>query len=399
MDKYLQNNTILRILALVLACILWLNVNAPNGSGSTPVASGIAQKFPFPVHVQVSSDMVVSSVDSPTVLVNVKGTAFNITSLPAEMLNVQVIANARGLRAGKHVLPLAVLNMPSVSSTIEPATVTVTLAPRIVVNKPIKMSVQGQPATGYVAASPIVDLANVQISGAKADVAQVAYVVAAISVEGATNSITQMVTLTAVNDQQQPVAGVEVNPSTVDVTVPVQTSKLAATLVPQITGTPATGFAVAGVTLNPSAVIVYQAAKTSPPTSVNVPIDVSGFHSSQTVRIEIPLSGAMERIEPSTITATVDIEPSQTRTFTNAPITIQNAPTGTQVTLSGTTTVDLRVTGPASIVQSMSNNELKVYIDASQLKSGDTSAPLKVSLPDWVQVSQLSASAVPVQVQ
>lgn len=399
MDKYLQNNTVLRIVALILACILWLNVSAPVSSPTASAVSGIAQKFPFPVHVQVSSNMVVSSIDSPTVFVNVRGTAFNITSLPAEMLNVQVVANARGLGAGKHVLPLALLNMPSVSSTIEPATITVTLAPRIVVDKTIKVTVQGQPATGYVAAEPMVDLPTVQVSGASANVSEVADVVATVSVEGATNSVTQMVTLTAVNAHQQPVSGVDVNPSTVNVTIPVQTAKLAATLVPQITGNPAAGFSVSGVTLNPSAVIVYQSAKAGIVSTVSVPIDVSGFRTSQTVRIKIPLSGAMEKIEPSTITATVNIEPSQTRAFSSIPIVVQNAPTGVHVTLSGTTTVDLRVTGPASVVQAMSNSDVAVYIDAGQLKQGDTSAPLKVTLPDWVQVTQLSASAVPVQVQ
>lgn len=127
MDKLLRNNTVLRVVAVIIACILWLTVNAPNETVSN-TGTGV-EKIPFtlPVHIQLSSDMSVTSLDRDSATVNVGGDFSNVMGLPAKMLEVELVVHAEGLAPGKHTLQITALNIPTeVSSySISPASIRV----------------------------------------------------------------------------------------------------------------------------------------------------------------------------------------------------------------------------------------------------------------------------------
>jgi YbbR domain-containing protein len=56
------------------------------------------------------------------------------------------------------------------------------------------------------------------------------------------------------------------------------------------------------------------------------------------------------------------------------------------------------VIGPASVVNGMNETDIQVFVDGSKLTANSTSAPVQVSLPDWVRTSTLSNNTVAVQV-
>lgn len=399
MDRFLNSNAFLRVIALVMACVLWLSVNAPGNSGG--VAGGpVVKSFPYPVRVQVSPDMTVTSIDNPTVMVEIVTDAVNVSSLTAQMLGVSVVADARGLSAGRHELRLAATGMPPVRYSIDPPVVTVSLEHKVVSVVDVQVTTTGKPASGYEAGPATADLQAAQVSGAQSAVAQVDHLEAAVPIDGAKAAVTRTVELKPVTASGAPVAGVEVNPPTGTVTVQIRPKSVTAHLVPEIRGSPADGYAVAGVRFNPADVRLRLGEDAAIGIdTVQVPVDVSGLTRTTTWTVHIPLPAGASSADPSAVTVTVEVDKSAQRTFHGLPMTVTHVPAGLRASAVTPATVDLTVTGPATVVDRMADSSLHAYVDASGLAEGTHTLTPKAEVPEWVRVSDWAPSAVQVQLQ
>lgn len=400
MDRFLRNNNALRILALVLACILWLAVHAPASTPSNQVA-GVTQTYPLSVHVETSSDVVVSSISSSTATVHVTSNIIRLATLPADMLKVQLVANAQGLGPGTQTLHVAAIDMPNdvKSYSVTPDLVTVVLERKDTEQRPVDLQIEGNPQSGYSLGDfqPGTDAVNV--SGAKSAVARVARVIGNVDITGLSDTTTKVISLTPVDSKGDTVQNVTIAPASLSVTVPIVASTEQVALVPEVTGTPAPGYAVSGVTLDTKQVSeIGLAAKDLPKTGLQVPVDVSNLSNSTTVTASVPLLQGMTSVTPDTVTASVQIEPSATVTLSQLPVSVQNAPSGTKVALVNNPKVDVTLSGPESVIHGLSAKQVQVYVDASTLKPGDTTANITVRVPNWVNVSDISLRTVPVQV-
>jgi YbbR domain-containing protein len=400
MDRLLRSSVALRIIALILACILWLAVNAPSGNANGSPTDGIAEKFTRTVQIEVSPDMVVKSQDMASATIQVRSTMWSVLSLSNQMANVQLVADAEGLNAGKHTIPVIAMGMPNVGNmvvTINPSMVNVVLEKKVTMMKPVKVLLQGHPVKGATVGTISVDNPSVQVSGAASNVAKVAEVVGTVSVSGASSSISKAVSLTAIDAKGQPVSDVNVSPGTASITVPVQTSIQSISLFPQIVGQPPEGLAVSGVQLSATSVKLYGSLSQSLPEKLMVPIDVTGLQASGPVKVKIPLLPGADKVDPDTVTANVTIEPSEAKMFTDIPIQVLNLPSGMTVSLTPST-VSVRVTGPKSVVDGMTEKDVVASIDGSGFKRGDNTGTISVQLPNWVNTTQLTAEKVTVQV-
>jgi YbbR domain-containing protein len=338
-DRLLRNNTVLRLLALVLACILWFSVTA--GGGSAPVTGGITQRFPFPVHVLVDADEVATSVDTTTAEVVVTGDAVSLTSLPGQMANVELVADARGYGPGQHQVRITAHGMPPISYTIQPATVTVVIEPKVTATKRVEVTLSGQPATGYRAGVPSVEPAQVQVFGPKAAVQAVDRVAATLSIAGASHTVTQTVGLVALDSAGSPVPGVTLSLSRVTIVVPVQPPQVTLRVEPTLSGQPADGWAVAGVRVEPAVATVYGVPVDGSWTQVAAPVDVNGWSSTRTVQVPLRLAPGMTKADPAQVSVTVTIERSLSRQIPNVPVTLAGRPNGGTAQLVGHPTVDV----------------------------------------------------------
>lgn len=402
MNRLLRSTVVLRIIALILACILWLTVNAPNSNATNANQDGIPERFSFPVHVQVSPDMVVTTQDAVNAIIQVKSSMWTVVSLSSQMTNVQLIADAQGLAPGKHTIPITAIGMPNIGSSsvsILPASLTVSIDKKTVTMKPVKILLQGKLLKGAKIGNISVDNSMVEVMGAVSSVSRVADVVGSVSVNGVHSLIFKTVSLKAVDMRGQPVANVTVIPGTVNVTIPVQTLIQRMSVLPQVVGQPAQGFAVSGVQLNGSSIELYGPLSTSLATkTITIPIDVTGMQASGEVRANVPPISGVDKVSPETLVAHVTIEPSITRLFTDLPVSVINLPSGMNAVIPTSSNVSVRVTGPQSVINRMSEQDVKVYVDGSQVNRGDKTAKIGVQLPDWVSAIQVSLESVPIEV-
>jgi YbbR domain-containing protein len=400
MDRFLRNNNVLRILALVLACILWLVVHTPD---TTQEQKGITEHYPsMPIHVEVGSNMVVSTMNQSTATVNVTTSLNNVPMLFSAMSKVQLVVNAQGLSPGQHTLRIFALNMPDdiQDIKIDPETVNVVLEKEVDVEKPINIQIKGKPADGYALGSLKMNTQSAIVSGARSAVKKVAQVAATVDVGGLKSADTKIVKLTPVDADGRAVDNVELSPSSISVEVPVEATEDTLKLQPEVTGSPAPGYAVSNVTLSETQVSETGLAKDQlPPNGLNVPVDVTGLTASKTFNVTVPLLEGITKVVPDTVQATVTVEPMVTKTFKQVSVSVQNVPKGLNVTLKNSPKVNVTLSGPATIMQGLTAKDVQAYVDASTLKSGMTKARVTVQAPKWVEAANISPQTVAVQVQ
>lgn len=318
MDKFLGNNTILRIVALVLACMLWLVVNEPDAS-----------------------------------------------------------------TAGDN------LGQPPVTVNIEH---------RLTSQQTVHVNVVGAPASGYTVGTPSVNFPYVEISGTKSAIDKVAEVIGVVDVQGATQSVTEPVRLSAVDNSGRVIQDVHVIPNTVVATVPVQSPKVIASVIPQITGSPAGGFIVSGVDIRPDFVVISGSPQVvTSLQNVSVPIDVSGLSKSKTYQVALPNMSGVTKIEPRTLTVQVHVDQSMTRYFPDIPVHIRSTLSGRHPSLISPQTIGVTVSGPESIIKALTRDDLDAVVDVDSLSAEETSAPITVMAPNWTQITRLTTARAEIQ--
>jgi YbbR domain-containing protein len=392
-DKFLANNNVLRIVAIILSCILWFAVQPSPDSGAVTTDTGVS-KFPVAVHVEAPDDTVVTRVEPSTAIIVVHDSVLGVQALAEQMLNVELVADVRGLGPGSHDVPLQAVHMPPVQYEIDPSTVTVQISDRATTTRPVHVVVRGNPATGYSVGQATCDVQNVQVTGARQVLDRVASVAAYVSVQGATKDVSAQVSLAAVDARGNPVTGVTLSPTTANVSVPIVAPHRQVRLRLEVTGTPAAGYDVAGLTVEPNTVTLYG---TNLPATVTLPVDVSRLNRTRTLQLKVQLPDGAVQAEPAVVAVKVRLESSATKSFT-VPIVIRNSPAGETVALTDKTQVSVQISGPQSQVKRLTADDVKAYIDAKELKPGDKKANVQVDVPDGIKVTQLSDARVAVKV-
>lgn len=405
MDRLLLNNTVLRVIAIVLAVALWLGVHAPNSTGAAATnGTGISQQFPKNIQVEAPGGLVVTSVQPTRGAVDVSASVQDLAALPAKMIPVTLVADARGLTAGTHQVHVAALHMPALhnsSFTVQPSFVTVTLAKAVNRSFSVDVHVSGSPQTGYTLGQASTDVAAVQVHGAKASVSRVAGVIANVSVAGASQTVTHVANLIPVDAKGNPVVNVTTSPVNCTVTVLVNTPAESAGVQPEVVGVPAGGYAVAGLQVTPSTVEVSGNIPTQSSGGqvlITLPVDVTGLQSTRTLHVPVPLQNGVQNASPSSVAVTVKIEKSLSRTFATVPVQVEHTAGGETVHIRSSHTVNLTVSGPQSVVSALTASNFTVYIDAAALHNTSTSATVQVLVPAWVQVTEISLRTVKVSV-
>ncbi|QQE78490.1 YbbR-like domain-containing protein [Alicyclobacillus sp. SO9] len=394
MDKLFSSNNFLRVIAVILSIILWLSVQFPNNTQTAVQPVTHIDKFPRPVHVETAANMVVTSVKPAVATLQVKESLLT-TALSQQMLNVEILADAKKLGPGTHQVSVQAIHAPPINYQLNPTKITITLAKKATEQRTVKVVLKGSVKQGYKMGDPSSTVNTVSLIGATQKLRQVTKVEAVVQVNGASSDLSEQVDLVPVDNSGTTVQGVTVSPATATVNVPIQSPETTASIHPQIVGTPAPGYAVAGVSVQPNSVKLFGE---NAPVNVQLPVDVSGLTATSTKKIGIPLGQTIQQARPEEVSVKVTIEQASSKAVKKLPIQIRNVKSTEVVQLGKTTTVDLRLTGPQSVMNTLSTSNITAYIDASKLTPNDTSAPILINTPKWVQVTQMSTTSVPVTV-
>ena len=301
-DRLLENDTALKILSVLIAIAIWVQVNtgvprqADRRLGQVPVT-----------WIGAPDHYTVLGMQPATVAILIKGSPSTVT----QSIHVGAWVDlAHITKPGTYSLPVTASMPPGTSLvSVTPPDVTVTVDSITAKKFSVKTVAQGHVASGYgiMAMTPVSPA--VEVSGPSHDVAAVAHVDARVNVSGQTGNLEAQVTLVAVNAAGHTVPQVTVSPSLMDVAVTVSPEKVLPVVV-KYHGTPGTGFVVGPISVSPGRVTVFgPASALSGMTVVDTnPVTISGRTASITKRVHLALPSGVTAT-PSTVRATVSIGP------------------------------------------------------------------------------------------
>lgn len=308
MDRLLENNTVLKILSVIVAIFIWIQagaassqpaINRPMGG----VAVGYHNLSPHLTVLSISPSVV-------TVTINGQPGAVSSSSVANEVSALTNLGNIT--KPGTYSLKVSGAVPQGIGvASVTPNRVTVTIAQMGQQKVPVVLQIAGSPAPGYELMGYKSSLQQATISGPTNALNQVRSVVGTLSLGSRENSFTAQVVLHPVNADGQVVPKVQVNPPTasVSLTIQLRPPEKVLPVVGQLTGTTPSGYRVSQINVYPSSVTLSGPKSTLSALNhvYTAPVSVTGAKSSFTklVPVVVPKGASLVSSGEATVTVTI----------------------------------------------------------------------------------------------
>jgi YbbR domain-containing protein len=398
--RFLLRNWHLKLSAILLATILYTGI---------VFSGGFSESAPLQLTIGISNppqNTAVLSGTPGTVEVTYRAPNDVVGTLSSDQFRATVdLSNYDMERSPEpQVLPVQVVALVENVEIMrrEPATVTVEIDR--IIERTVDVAVDyGEVPDTVEVGDPVTSVDVVQVRGASTLVEQVDRAVARVLIDESGIRVERTVTLEAVDIQGQPVANVAIDPETVTVEIDVQAVETNRTVSvrPQITGTPAAGFALASLSVEPTVVTLRGLPDDLRGIQeiLTATVSLTGLSADESFEVELLLPDAVRLLEPGEAVAvvTVGIQPSvSSRTFV-VGVVCQGA--GANACLPGIEQVAVTLSGPGAAFTQLSAADITPILDVSGLAPGAYSlTPSFAGIPAGISIESVSPGAVPVTI-
>lgn len=394
MERLLQRDGVVRLLSLLLAFILWVQITDARSADVTRRLTAV------PLRAEnVGPDLVLQAPQAlPPVDVTLQGPARDVERVqPGDLAAVLDLA---GLGPGQmHTVRVQVRGLaPTVSYTVEPNVVSVFLEQRV--TRPARVTL-AQPEIVQGDQKYVLRLARdqVQIAGLRPNVDRVARVEAVVDAASLDGAGEREASLSAVDASGAEVQGVTLDPARVPVEVSVVRLPPARDVPvhPRFAGSLPDGYTFS-VSVTPSTVKVrgprerhagWQEVATEP-------IDLSGQTRPFAVQVGLILPQGAESMDYQFATVSVNVTELRTeRVLTDQPLAIRGLGPGVtaRAAVEGVT---VRLYGPKLALDRLDPAVLDVRVDASGRGPGRYLLEVQYDTPPGITVLSVNPSAVEV---
>lgn len=374
MIRWLATNLRTFLWALAMALAVW--VAAVTAADPDEVRS-----YPDPIPVEIVGQdpgLVITGEVPQEIELTLRAPTSVWNSLLTDGEEPKAILDLSGLSDGEHTLEIQiqipVQPVRIISAT--PRTATVTLEPLATQTFPIGLNITGEPAIGYQAGDPTLDPKEVVISGPQSQVERVVQVRASINLNEVRESIDQTVSVQPLDENNQIVSDVGVSPDQVSITLPISQQggyrDLAVKVV--VNGQVASGYRLTNITVFPPVVTVFSGdpalVNSLPGVLETQPLDLEEANDDLTTRLGINLPEGVSLVGDQTVLVRVNVAPIQSSlTLSNRPIEVEGVP-GNWYLQVAPDNVDVILSGPLPLLETLSPQEVHVVIDATDLEEG-----------------------------
>ncbi len=396
----MDNPWFIKILALLLAVLLYssvphtgkkiTDVNVP-GEQSTATIKNI------PVNVYYDTENLVVSGIPSNVEITLKGPLTHIQTAKA-LKNFEVYVDLTKAKVGKQKVKVKVRNLSDkLTATVKPSSVTVSVQEKI--TKEFKVEAEfnkNQIDEGYSAGTPVVEPNKVKITGAKNIVDRISYVKATLE---ARNKLKDTITDKAdiqVLDKDLNKLNVQVEPDTVDITIPVKSNTKTVPINIVKNGTAPEGVTIESIEIDKKEATIYGSESVLNNTEkVRVEVDLSKITDNTTLTLPVIISNGITKVTPQLVKATVVVKKEEEKTVSDVPVTIKGLTDEYEATINDPENqlIDILVNGPASKVTRVKPEDFNVFIDVSNLEEGAHEVDIHVEGPSAVEWKPIKSSA------
>ena len=389
------------IWALVLGLSVWI-------AAVTAADPDEVRAFPTPVSIEVVGQdpgLVIAGNVPKELRLTIRAPQSVWNELTASPEGVRAILDLSGLHAGEHRLSpqIQIDARPARIVTVNPSSVQVKLEPLVSQTFSLQTSLSGQPAVGYQAGDLKLDPREVLVSGPESHVSLVTRARVAVSISGIRESIDQDYLVEALDQNNAPVEGVTVSPNEVHVSLPVVRQGGFRDMAVKVDtrGQPAPGYRLDSISVFPPVVTVYSAnaelVSQLPGVVETQPVDLDAASSNLNLRVSLVVPAGVSVVGQQTVLIQAGISPVQSSlTLTDQAVEITGLPDQLVAQISPAT-VDVILSGPIPILDTLRPQDVHVTVDVANLEPGSYQlAPTVQILTASIEVESINPGAVEV---
>jgi YbbR domain-containing protein len=408
MDRWLRNPNVVRVIALLLGVLLWFVVHMEGQQ--SPSQSNWMERSTSKEIEQVGLEVVgldesryeLVSIEPMQVRIRVTGLPNVLSRVTTETARVRLDLSTAV--SGVQQMQLEPAGFPEqVDVDIFPSSVTVTIEEKLMREMPVVINVTGEPAGGYVAGTPTVQPNRVYVTYRESGIDAIAEVRGSVDVGGASATVRKQIRLFAYNADGERMEAI-IEPSVVEVEVPVTHPARTMPLQIGLTGEPAEGFAVADFEQTPLEVSVFGEERVLNRLEFYAggSVDVTGLREDATFNVTLPKTDGVSQLEPETAQVKVRIVPSVRKSFSGVRLNLAGVRANLEAAIrdprDGVVTVTLE--GAEQTLNGLEANDIDLIVDVSNLTPGVHQVEVSYSLPAFVRVvSDGSPLAVTVEIR
>ncbi|MEH7114608.1 CdaR family protein [Neobacillus niacini] len=393
MDKLMDNPWFIKILAILMAVLLYSAVVPNSGSESNDinVPGGKTSEIIEEISVKAYYDtenLVVSGLPD-MVEVTLEGPMPHVQSAKA-LKNFEVFVDLTNAKIGNQKVKFEVSGLSEkLKATIKPASVTVSIQERVSKEFTVEAEFDRDLIKeGYSAGQPTVKPNKVKITGAKDVIDRITYVKAAFEGRDLLDSTVSKKAQVQVLDKGLNKLDVVIEPETVEVTIPVKSNNKTVPINIVEKGTPPAGVTIASINLDiKEAVISGAEAVLKETDNVRVEVDVSKISGNTTLTLPVIISNGVTKVTPETVEVTVVVVKSEGEKAVSAiPINVKGLSEQYEAVVNDPTNrlINLLVFGPGDVVTGLGPNDFNIIVDLTGLTDGVHNVTIQVNGPSNV---------------
>lgn len=372
MGKEKNNESTVKILALIMAIILWTYVMSQEDPKRTDHLN-VEVNFLNEASLD-RQGLVILDPEDADVRVTISGRNSNVIKISEEDIIAQV--DLSGYSEGKVKVPVYV-QAPS-SVTIEdysPKEILITFDKIVTRDIPITVETTGEVPSGNIIGTPEARPQYVVVEGPRTWLNSVSKVVASIDVSNSDEDINVAVPIRIVDDEKNDVRGVSSNLNLVDVSIPVYKVKTVPIELRTENELPGS-YEIVNVTINPSTIaIVGKKDVLQNITQINTsPVDILTLMNEENVPVDLDVpEGVRLKNAEEPVTVTLNIEEIVAKTFEYNLEDLEISNLGAELSIAEedmNTSFTVTVEGISSIIEPLEPEDIKLKLDLNELEEG-----------------------------
>lgn len=400
--RWLISNLSALLLAFALAVVVWI-------SAVTEADPNVERIRTVPIEViGQNRDMLLINMETDQVRITLRTPQSVWERYGAAENALEAWVDLTGLDSGQHLVEVQYRINPSFTPVrvvqVSPDVITVEQQLLDSRSFPVNLEITGEPVVGYQKGLAARNPATVTVSGPAEQVAQVEEVRAALDITDATETIQTSVPLLPVDGSGDPVEGVNVTPSEVEVTQPITLQESYRNVVVRVvtTGQVANGYKLTNISVAPPNVVVFspnpELVNSLPSFVETEPIDLTGATDDLETFVDLNLPEGVSVTGDPTVLVQVSIGVLEDSLRVTLPVSPVGLLPG-QAAVISPDMVDVILSGPVPILNRMTSTDVRVIADLRGLDFGTHQVDLSVDvLPDQVQVETILPSTVEVEI-
>ncbi len=362
------------LLALILAVAVWVSaVTAADPDETRTLDTLVSLEF-----VGQDPSLIITSTIPQGVEVTLRAPSSIWNILESQSSPVRASLDLTSLDTGEHNVPIQVqiATQPVRVIALSPAVVKVVLEPLGTRTLPVELFLNGELAIGYEAREPVLDPNTITITGPEALVNRVTSVIASLDISGARESIELPLTIIPVDAGGDHITGLTITPDSVDLSLEISQQGGYRDLVVKLVlvGRVENGYRLASLAVLPPVVTVYSAdtelINSLPAYVETIALNLDGLSADFETNLQLNLPPGVTIVGQQTVLIQVDITAIEgSINLSDRPVEVAGLRTGLKAQISPEI-VDIILSGPLPILNTLSAADVRVFVDVSGLGPG-----------------------------